>query len=180
MDRNSTIEAVHTRGIYNIIESGALTLDTNAYAANDYLCTNYITYSNAFLEQTDCLVRVLGFRIRETITTGALQKPGLKLLVFNECDITATANGDFDFADGTNTDLQDIAGALVVAASTDYVELKSGANTYDAIANVYFSTPLIVPIVSTNRYIKIIPLTTGTPTFPAATAIHIDLIVEMD
>jgi hypothetical protein len=178
MDRNNTLEAVHTRGIYNIIESGALTIDTSAYAANDYLCTNYITYSNAFLEQTDCLVRVLGFRIRETITNGTLQKPALKILVFNECDITTTANGDFDFTDGTNTSLANIMGMLVVAGA-DYTDLKSGANTYNALANVYFSTPLVVPIASTNRYIKVIPLTTGTPTFDASTSFKIDLIVEM-
>lgn len=175
--RNLSIDPVHTRMVYDIIPSGILTLSASAYAANDYLCTNYITYDNAFPEQTDCFIRVLGVRVRENITTGSLQKPALKIYFFNECDMVITANDDFDFADGTNTTLDDIQGSLTVA-SIDYTEVKSGATTYDAIANVYFTVPLIIPVASTNRYVKAIPTTTGTPTFDASTEFQIDLITE--
>jgi hypothetical protein len=176
--RNDTLRVVHTRPVYNIISSGALTINTSAYTANDYLCTNYITYTGAFLEQTDAFVKIIGVRVRESITSGTLQKPALNILFFDECDIATTANGAFDFGDGTNTDIDNIMGQLAVT-TLGYDTITSGGNAYNAIANAYFVNPIIVQVASANRYIKAIPLTAGTPTFGASTILTIDLIVEM-
>lgn len=175
--RNNTLNVVHTRTTYNVIESGNLTLSASAYSANDYLCTNYITYSGAFLEQTDAFTRIIGVRIRENITSGTLQKPDLTIRFFDTCDITTTANDAFDFADGTNTTSANVVGSLTVLGA-DYSTIVSGGNSYDAVATVYFNNPPVVQGTS-NREIKAIPITTGTPTFGASTEFSIDLIVEM-
>jgi len=176
MERNNTLRDIHVRNIVNIIESGNLEIDTgNAYAANDYLHDNIITYSSAFLEQTDCYTEILGVRVRET-TEGTLQKPALRIFFFDSCDIVPTANAAFDLTDGTNTTIDDLQGTLDVAA-LGYVDLPSGASTLDTINNTYFINPLVV-YTNTNRAIKAIAMTTGTPTFDATGAIQIDLIVR--
>lgn len=176
--RNNTLKVVHTRPALNIISSGSLTISNSAYVANDYLCTNYITYTGSFLEQTDAFVKIIGVRVRETITSGTLQKPALSILFFDECDIAPTANNAFSFADGTNTDIDNIMGVLAVT-SAGYDTITSAGNAYNAINNSYFTFPLTVQVSSLNRYIKAIPVTTGTPTFGASTIISIDLLVEM-
>src|SRR5512133_2354535 len=135
MSRNNTLKVVHTRPVYDIISSGNLTISNVAYAANDYLHTNQIIYSNAFLEQEDCFVKILGVRVREHITAGTLQKAALKIYIFNICDMmNITANADFDFADGTATTLDNINGSITVA-TLNYTDVKSAANTYDSFNN---------------------------------------------
>lgn len=175
-ERNNTLRDIHTRDIINIIESGNLTISTDAYTAGDYLHTNVITYSSAFLEQTDCYSEIVGVRIREH-TEGTLQKPALKIFFFDSCDIAPTANAAFDLTDGTDTTIDNLQGVLTVAA-LDYVELPSGASNLDAINNTYFTKPLEMA-TNTNRIIQAVAMVTGTPTFHATGTIQIDLIVKM-
>jgi hypothetical protein len=177
--RDNNLESVYVKTVYDQATSGALTIDNAIYAADDYLHDGVINLSNVFLEQSDCYAKITSFTIRETITSGTLQKPDLKIYVFDTCDIVPVANADFNFADGTNTDIDNIIGSVTVANLTSYTVVKSGGSSYAAIAVVAPTVPIIVKVGSSNRHIPIIAITTATPTFDNSTVISITGTFEL-
>jgi hypothetical protein len=134
MRNNVRLKVALTAEVLDSANSGTLTVDSNAYAANDYFCDGYIAFNNVFPDTSDGWIELKEIIVRESISSGTINKPALKLYFFDSCDLNVVKNQDFDYADGTSTTLDNLL-SIEVIASTDFLEQSTAGNVYRAFAH---------------------------------------------
>lgn len=181
MARDSNIEEVHVRSIYDVVSADAFTIDKgNIFAAEDYIHDGIITFDDAFLESYESYIEIKKIIVREHVGSGeTLAKANLRIYFFDEIGSTAsvTKNNDFDFDDLGGSDLDNIK-LIVNVATADYEVVNSGGANEDALAQVTVVNGIIKMAAGAQRTLKaIVVVDSGTPEFGANATLGIDLLV---
>ena len=153
----NTDGVVYTRDFSDVVWANKLTLangdldSSTNYSADDFLHTNLLTFSNAFLNSGRGRSKVNNIIVKLHDT--GLYKPDLRLLLFNrnECDIAPAKNTAF--AETANTTLEHciLQWDILAANFKDQSKYSSGTVTQDSVAVITCGVTISNEVIDSSK-----------------------------